>query len=169
MQRRQSGLSWLGRMLTALLVSALLAAGIGSATADATPPEDSVAWTLLGEGHQLCDGSLVLDFAFAFYTLGTVPEVFADKPPTPPQPPNAPPTVRYIDRWDFSNGCTTPAALIIGLSDGSVVSGAILPGTDRSLGIQELTKLGIRFKVSDIVSLGVGGHAVPPFDFVIAP
>ena len=167
MQRRRSGRSSPGRMLTTLLVAALLAAGIGSATAEATPPEDSNAWTFLFGGHQLCDGSDVDDFVFAFYTLGTVPEVFSDKPPTPPQPPNAPPTVRYIDRWDFSNGCTTPRLLTFGLSDGSVITGIVLPGTDRSVGIQELTRLGIRFKVSEIVS--TGGPPGPTLDFIIAP
>jgi hypothetical protein len=168
MQGRQPRRSQPKRALMMLLAAAVLAVAVGSAPADAAPPEDSNGWTRLAGGTLLCSDG-VSTFSWEYYTLGNVPEVFFGKPPTPPQPPNPPPLVRYIDRFDLSNGCTVPTALTFHLSDGSVISGAILPGTDRSVRIQELEALGVRFKLTELASLGFGSSAVAPYDFVIGP
>ena len=152
-------------LLTVMSAALLLTGG----SALATPPTDSQTWTSLGASSQACLDAGGTTFTLALYTLGERPEVFAGKPPTPPQPPSEPPFVRKIDRIDASNGCQVPMTLTFQLQGGTIISGAILPGVDRTVGLQELDALGIRLKVSDLAGIGTGGEAEPPFDFVIAP
>jgi hypothetical protein len=147
------------QLIVILGIVALLSVSTAAASAPASP-----GWFLISAGTAGCTG------VSGPYTASATLNAYI-RGDYPSGAPVLPRLDRYIDRLDVQVGCVDAIGIQVTLTDGTVVQGIALPGTDRTLYESDLASLGIRFKVSDLLS-GWGEvypAPPPPYAFVIAP